>query len=68
MTNFNVGGKVTHHGRLYIVRGLSPMGVPKRVVLLEDAETKERLEVGVRELTRTSPSQGRRTVTEQPAE
>jgi hypothetical protein len=33
----NIGDHVLFHGRLYVLRGLDPMSVPDRTVLLEDA-------------------------------
>jgi hypothetical protein len=36
-----IGDLVLYQGRLYYLRGLDPMGVPERRVMLEDAETGE---------------------------
>ncbi len=33
----NIGDRVLYEGRLYVLRGLDPMSVPDRSVLLEDA-------------------------------
>jgi len=33
----NIGDHVLFDGRLYVLRGLDPMSVPDRTVLLEDA-------------------------------
>jgi hypothetical protein len=45
-----IGQHVTYDGRLYVVVGLDPMGVPGRRADLEDAETGERRRVPVAEL------------------
>jgi len=41
---------VSHHGRLYFVRGVDPAGVFDARVYLEDAETGERQAVPLEEL------------------
>jgi hypothetical protein len=46
-----IGEHVRHDGRLYVVVGLDPMGVPGRRADLEDLETGERRRVPVSELT-----------------
>jgi hypothetical protein len=33
----NIGDQVLYDGRVYVLRGLDPMSVPNRTVLLEDA-------------------------------
>ena len=33
----NIGDQVLYEGRIYVLRGLDPMSVPDRTVLLEDA-------------------------------
>jgi hypothetical protein len=40
-----IGDHVTYEGRLYVVLGLDPMGVPGRRVDLEDLATGERRRV-----------------------
>jgi hypothetical protein len=45
-----IGDHVVHGGRVYVVLGLDPMGVPGRRADLEDAETGERIRVAVAEL------------------
>ena len=37
----NFGDLVLYQGRPYVLRGLDPMGVPERRVILEDPETGE---------------------------
>ena len=39
----NIGDLVLYQGRPYVLRGLDPMGVPERRVILEDPETGEEL-------------------------
>ena len=36
-----IGDTVLYEGRPYVLRGLDPMGVPERRVILEDPETGE---------------------------
>ena len=45
-----IGDHVVHDGRVYVVLGLDPMGVPGRRADLEDAETGERVRIPVTEL------------------
>ena len=45
-----IGDHVTYDGRLYVVQGLDPMGVPERRADLEDVETGERVRVAVTKL------------------
>jgi hypothetical protein len=45
-----IGDHVAYDGRLYVVLGLDPMGVPGRRADLEDLETGERRRVPVSEL------------------
>jgi hypothetical protein len=45
-----IGDQVAHDGRVYVVLGLDPMGVPGRRVDLEDVETGERCRVPLAEL------------------
>ena len=45
-----IGDHVTYDGRLYVVRGLDPMGVPERRADLEDVETGERIRVPLAQL------------------
>ena len=37
----NIGDLVLYQGRPYVLRGLDPMGVPERRVILEDPESGE---------------------------
>ena len=53
-----IGDLVAYAGRQYIVRGLDPMGVPKRRADLEDAETGEALRVPIAELDAARDSSG----------
>jgi hypothetical protein len=48
-----IGDHVIYDGRLYVVRGLDPMGVPGRRADLEDAETGEPVRVPVAKLPQT---------------
>jgi hypothetical protein len=48
--DLRLGDHVAHDGRLYVVLGLDPMGVPGRRADLEDLETGERLRIPVAEL------------------
>ena len=41
----NIGDLVLYQGRLYYLRGLDPMSVPDRRVILEDPETGDELAV-----------------------
>jgi hypothetical protein len=45
-----IGDHVTYDGRLYVVCGLDPMGVPERRADLEDVETGERVRVALSEI------------------
>ena len=49
-SELRLGDQLTHDGRLYVVLGLDPMGVPGRRVDLEDAETGEVRRVPLDEL------------------
>ena len=40
-----IGDLVSWNGKTYVLRGLDPMGVPDRRVLLEDPETGEQVAV-----------------------
>jgi hypothetical protein len=46
----NIGDPVLYQGRLYVLRGLDPMSVPDRTVLLEDRETGERIRAPMEEV------------------
>jgi hypothetical protein len=50
MTDIRVGDDVTFNGRLYRVRGISPMSASPRRVLLEDVETGENVEAPLDEI------------------
>jgi hypothetical protein len=50
MTDIRVGDDVTLNGRVYRVRGISPMSASPRRVLLEDVETGENVEAPLDEI------------------
>ena len=50
MTDIRVGDDVTYDGRVYRVRGISPMSASPRRVLLEDTETGENVEAPLDDL------------------
>jgi hypothetical protein len=50
MSDISVGDEVTFRGRVYRVRGLSPMSASPRRALLEDLETGENVEAHLDEL------------------
>ncbi len=45
MDDFSVGGEITHEGRVFRLRGISPMGATVRRVILEDVDTHDSIEV-----------------------
>jgi hypothetical protein len=51
-----IGEPVLYRGRVYVLRGLDPMGVPDRTVALEDAETGETIRAALAEV---EPAPGR---------
>ena len=50
-----IGDLVLYQGRLYYLRGLDPMSVPDRRVILEDPETGEELAVLAGEVSAAEP-------------
>lgn len=50
MTDIHVGDEVTYEGRVYRIRGISPMSASPRRVLLEDVETSENVEAPLDDL------------------
>lgn len=50
MTETRVGDEVVYHGRIFRVRGLSPMSASPRRVLLEEPATGALVEVRVDEV------------------
>ena len=50
-----IGDLVLYQGRPYVLRGLDPMGVPKRRVILEDPETGQEVAVPAEEVSRAEP-------------
>lgn len=50
MTDLRVGDRVLFRDRVYVIRGVSPMGATTRKVMLEDAETNELVEAPAEEL------------------
>ena len=53
-----IGERVRYDGRLYVVVGLDPMGVPARRADLEDVETGERRRVPLSELSAELDAEG----------
>jgi hypothetical protein len=51
MVDIHVGTRVTHDGRLFVVRGVSPMSASPRRVLLEDIETHALVEADAADVT-----------------
>jgi hypothetical protein len=50
-----IGDLVLYQGRLYYLRGLDPMSVPDRRVILEDPETGEELAVLAGDVSAVEP-------------
>ena len=50
-----IGDLVLYQGRPYYLRGLDPMGVPERRVILEDPETGEEVAALAEEVSSSSP-------------
>jgi hypothetical protein len=50
-----IGDLVLYQGRSYYLRGLDPMGVPERRVILEDPETGEEITALAREVSPAEP-------------
>jgi hypothetical protein len=50
-----IGDLVLYEGRLYYLRGLDPMSVPDRRVILEDPETGEELTVLAGDVSAVEP-------------
>jgi hypothetical protein len=50
-----IGDLVLYQGRAYYLRGLDPMGVPERRVILEDPETGEEIAVLAGEVSPAEP-------------
>jgi hypothetical protein len=50
MSDIHVGDEVTYEGRVYRVRGISPMSASPRRVLLDDVETNESIEAPLDDL------------------
>jgi hypothetical protein len=46
-----IGETVIYKGRRWVLRGIDPMGVPKRRADIEDAETGELLRVPISDLS-----------------
>jgi hypothetical protein len=51
----NIGDLVLYQGRSYYLRGLDPMGVPERRVILEDPETGEEIAALAGEVSPAEP-------------
>ena len=56
MSDIHVGDDVIFRGRVYSVRGLSPMSASPRRALLEDVETGENVEAHLDELGKEDPA------------
>ena len=50
-----LGDLVLYEGRSYVLRGLDPMGVPQRRVILEDPETGEEFAAWARDVSPAEP-------------
>ncbi len=50
-----IGDLVLFQGRSYVLRGLDPMGVPERRVILEDPKTGQELAAPAEEVSRAEP-------------
>jgi hypothetical protein len=50
-----IGDFVLYQGRPYVLRGLDPMGVPERRVILEDPETGEEITAFAGEVSPAEP-------------
>jgi hypothetical protein len=50
-----IGDLVLYQGRLYYLRGLDPMSVPDRRVILEDPETGEEVAAPADDVSTTEP-------------
>lgn len=60
MDELHIGDRVTLGGRVFFVRGISPMSAVPCRVHLEDAETGEEVEADADDLQAESPMNGRR--------
>jgi len=47
VVDLRIGDRVTLHGRMYVVRGVSPMSAVPRRVWLEDVDSHEHIETTV---------------------
>lgn len=50
MAALRIGDRVTLHGRVYVVRGVSPMSAAPRRVWLEEIDTHEHIETTLDEI------------------
>jgi hypothetical protein len=50
-----IGDLVLYQGRSYYLRGLDPMGVPERRVILEDPETGEEVAAPAEDISTAEP-------------
>ena len=50
-----IGDTVLYEGRPYVLRGLDPMGVPERRVILEDPETGQEVTAPADEVSLAEP-------------
>lgn len=49
MKDITLGARVSYQGRMYVIRGFSPMGAGNRRILLERPPGKEWLEIDAKE-------------------
>ena len=59
MANLHIGDSVTFRDRVYLVRGMSPMGVEAHRVQLEDADTGEHVEASIGDIYDDALGNGR---------
>lgn len=52
MTSFEIGDRLAFQGRVYFLRGFSPMSVRPRRLLLEDSVSRQTVELVEAELAR----------------
>jgi hypothetical protein len=59
MTAFRIDDEVVHRGRVFRVRGISPMSIEPRRVQLQDVSTGEFVEVPLHEVRKVQASDDR---------
>lgn len=50
MDDFHIGDRLMFRGRVFVLRGFSPMSARTRHAQLEDVETHERIEIPIDEV------------------